>query len=112
MSRMTRYLKQTCMVEAYKVDGQGKPVQNRFGELEYMPPVQVKCRHEISNRDIKTDNGSVVRSTARYFFDTSVVIKADYRVDGDVVLIADGYVNGNGKLEGYEVWVSGKWLRD
>lgn len=105
MSRMTKFLKQTCKVEAYKVDESGNPAQNRFGEIAYEEPVVCKCRREQIVKDIQTQNGSLVRSTARYFLDEKFELKADYRIDGHVLLIVEEYTNERGLCEGYEVYV-------
>lgn len=105
MSRMTKFLKQTCKVEAYKLDESGNPAQNRFGEIEYEEPVVCKCRREQVVKDVQTQNGSLVRSTARYFLDEKFELKADYRIDGHVLLIVEEYTNERGLCEGYEVYV-------
>lgn len=104
MSRMTKFLRQRCVLEKY-VEENGQPKTNMFGELEYQKPISLKCRHEISHRDIQTTNGSIIRSTAVYYLDDSVEIKANYRLDGHVVVSILSYVNGFGAIEGYEVYV-------
>lgn len=104
MSRMTKFLKQRCSLERYILED-GKPKLNMFGELQYLPPISVKCRHEMSHKDIQTGNGSIVRATSVYYLDESVPILADYRLDGHVVISAISYVNAVGGIEGYEVYV-------
>ena len=104
MSRMTKFLRQTCVVERY-VEENGKPKLNMFGEVQYLDPVVLKCRHEQSHKDVQTSNGSIVRSTSVFYLDEAVEIKADYRINGDVVLSVISYVNAAGKVEGYEVLV-------
>lgn len=104
MSRMTKFLKQSCQLEKYVVDN-GQPKLNAFGELQYQLPIQLKCRNEMSHKDVQTANGSIVRSTAVYYLDESVPIMADYRIDGRVVVSVISYVNALGKVEGYEVYV-------
>lgn len=105
MSRMTKFLRQTCSVETYQLNEAGQPSHNAYGELLYNPPVTLKCRHEVAYKDIQTANGQLVRSTSRYFLDDVTEIKADYRIDGRVVLNVASYINGLGKCEGYEVYV-------
>ena len=105
MSRMTKFLNQTCVVEPYKVDAQGNAVLNMFGELQYAEGVSCRCRHEISFQNVQVANGSVVKSTARYFLDEKQEIKTDYRIDGRAVVSVSSYVNAFGGLEGYEVYV-------
>lgn len=105
MSRMTKFLKQKCQIEAYLVNENGVPETNRFGELQYYEPTIHKCRHEICFKDVQTSNGSIVKSASRYFLDESVNLKADYRIDGHVILAVESYINEVGKLEGYEAYV-------
>ena len=105
MSRMTKFLRQSCSLEKYLVEEDGQPSMNAFGELQYQAPIILRCRHEMSHKDIQTANGSIVRSTSVYYLDESEEIKADYRIDGCVILSAISYVNGLGAIEGYEVYV-------
>lgn len=104
MSRMTKFLKQKCTLEKLIVEN-GQPKLNDFGEFQYDVPIELRCRHESSHKDIQTSNGSIVRSTSRYFLDESTDIKADYRIDGKVIISVTEYVNGLGKVEGYEAYV-------
>lgn len=104
MSRMTKFLKQKCSLEKYAVEN-GQPRHNAFGELQYQPPVQLKCRHEMSTKEVQTANGSTLRATSVYYVDESEPILVDYRIDGHVVLSVISYVNALGNVEGYEVYV-------
>lgn len=104
MSRMTKFLRQRCTVERYVVEN-GQPKLNMFGELQYQPPVTLKCRCEASHKDVQTANGSVIRATTVYYLDDTTPIMAGYRVDGHVVVSVTGYVNSQGLVEGYEVYV-------
>lgn len=104
MSRMTKFLRQQCLLEKY-IEEDGHPQLNDFAEIQYAAPIEVKCRCEASHKDVQTTNGSIIRSTAVYYFDESHPIKADYRVDGRVVVSVIGYTNGLGLTEGYEVYV-------
>ena len=105
MSRMTKFLRQTCEVQPFKSDRRGNAILDDFGELMYLQPVQYKCRCERSHKDIKTTNGSLIRSTSRYYLDNSADIKPDYKIDGNIVLDVSEYINGLGQIEGYEVYV-------
>ena len=105
MSRMTKYLRQTCQVEAYQLDEKGDPDMDRFGNIIYSAAQTCKCRHETAFQDIQTANGSIVTSVARYYLDESLEIKADYRIDGRAVLTVSTLVNEKGLPEGYEVYV-------
>ena len=104
MSRMTKYLKQRCSLERF-VETKGVPKLNKFGEIQYQPAQTVRCRRESSHKDVQTANGSIVRSTARYFLDESVPVKVDYRIDGATVVSVVDYINNMGIVEGYEVYV-------
>lgn len=104
MSRMTKFLRQYCFLEKY-IEEDGHPKLNDFGEVQYAAPIKVRCRCEYSHKDVQTTNGSIIRSTAVLYFDESHPIKADYRVDGKVVISVIAYTNGLGLTEGYEVYV-------
>lgn len=104
MSRMTKFLKQHCSLEKFQsVDG--APKLDSFGNVIYEPPIRVRCRHEQSCKTLQTANGSIVRATSVYYVDESHEILPEYRIDGHVVISAVSYVNGLGKVEGYEVYV-------
>lgn len=104
MSRITKFLRQTCRLEKL-VEENGQPKLNTFGEFQYQEPIVLKCRHEISCKDVQTASGSIVRSSSRYFLDESQEIKPDYKIDGKVVISVIGYVNALGNIEGHEVYV-------
>lgn len=103
MSKMTKFLKQTCSIQAYATS-EGEPTYNEFGELIYGSGVTCSCRCEPLVRDLLTSNGSVLKTTSRYFLDESVDVKTDYLIDGHVVLSVETYINQVGKVEGYEVY--------
>lgn len=105
MSRMTKFLRQQCLVQPYQLDEHNNPQLNDFGELQYEPAFLCKCRHEIAFKDIQTTNGQLIKSTSRYFLDDSVEIKADYKIDDHTVLNVSTYINSAGQVEGYEVYV-------
>ncbi len=105
MSRMTKFLKQTCTVQAYKVTESGTPEQDRFGQIQYEEPVECKCRREKVVKDVQTANGSLIQATTRYFLDEVFELKVDYLIDGHVLLTVKEYTNERGKCEGYEVYV-------
>ena len=105
MSRMTKYLQQTCEVTPYLVNNNGKPVLNQFGETEYGNPVTCKCRHEIVVKDIQTLNGQLITSTSRYFLDESYPLFAGYLLDGEPIINIETYINEMGRIEGYEAYV-------
>lgn len=106
MSRMTKYLKQTCKVTPFVVDtATGKAELNKFGEIQYQRPVVCKCRHEIIIKDIQTQNGQLITSTSRYFLDESFPLRAGYLLDGEPIINIETYINEMGRIEGYEAYV-------
>lgn len=105
MSRMTKYLKQTCEVTPFEKQKNGKPKLNKFGEVQYLPPTTCKCRHEIIIKDIQTQNGQLITSTSRYFLDESQELLAGYLLDGEPIINIETYVNEVGRVEGYEAYV-------
>lgn len=105
MSRMTKFLKQSCNFSPATRDALGSTVLNTYGELSYETPVELKCRRESTTKDILTPNGSILRASTRYFLDESVVIRADDKLDGRVVLTVIEYTNQLGLCEGYECYV-------
>lgn len=105
MSRMTKFLKQTCSFASIQRDSSGTAILNRYGEVQYNAPVELKCRRERIVKDVQTSNGAVLKSTNRYFVDESVVISADDMIDGKVVLEVEEYTNELGLTEGYECYV-------
>jgi hypothetical protein len=76
-----------------------------FGEIQYQAPVTLKCRRETAHEDVQTTNGSIVRATTVYYLDDAVPILAGYRIDSHVVVSVTDYVNSQGLVEGYEVYV-------
>lgn len=105
MSRMTKFLRQKCLVQPYRVDKAGNPALNDFGELQYEPAKSRSCRHEVVFKDIQTANGQIIKSQSRYFLDESLEIKVNYKIDGNIVIEVSTYINGLGQCEGYEVYV-------
>ena len=102
MSRMTKFLKQTCSFEAAERDMSGKPAMNRYGELTYKPPITLKCRRERSTKDVLSVNGAVIRSETIYYTDEKQLIRTDDKLDGNVVVAVSEYTNEKGTVEGYE----------
>ena len=104
MSNMTKFLKQTCEFEPAQRSGD-LVVLNEYGDIQYYASETLKCRREKQVRDILTANGSILKASSRYFFDESVTIQADDRIDGHVVLSCEEYVDQFGQCVGYEVYV-------
>ena len=105
MSRMTKFLRQTCYIQPYELDPSGAPKLNDFGEIQYQKPIKCRCRKESSYQDVQTGNGHIVKAVTRYYLDESLKIRADYLIDDRAILTVNEYVNAQGLTEGYEVYV-------
>lgn len=105
MSRMTKFLRQTCQYEqcVHKADGSAK--LDKYGEPQYEPPVRIKCRKETLIQDVQTNTGAILKSTTRYFVDNRYHIRASDKFDGKCVLKVVEYTNQSGKVEGFECYV-------
>ena len=98
MSRITKFLKQTCLWDS-------RTGLNKYGENEYAPPEEVKCRRETFTRDVVDTNGFIIKSASRYFLDDTVEVKAGDRIDGFIVFTVEEYINEHGNREGFEIYV-------
>ena len=105
MSRMTKFLKQTCRIENARRNADGTTRLSEYGDVLYNASREAKCRREKYVRAVQTNNGAIVTASTRYFLDESVSIDADDRIDGHVVLTVEEYTNQFGTCEGYEVYV-------
>lgn len=105
MSRLTKFLKQTCQYESAQRDKNGKTKLNEYGDILYAKPKTLRCRREKLVTDIQTGTGAILKTSSRYFFDERVEVLADDRIDGHVVISAEEYTNQLGKCEGYECYV-------
>lgn len=102
MSRMTKFLKQTCTFEEAVRDSKGQLVMNKYGEPTYKRSCTLKCRREGATKDVLTSNGAVIRSESIYYTDESQLIRTDDKLDGKIVTAVSEYTNEHGKVEGYE----------
>lgn len=105
MSRMTKFLKQTCSFEKALRNSDGTTKLDKFGEVMYAAPKSIKCRRERIIKDVQTNTGAILSSSTRYFVDEVQVIEPDDRFDGKAVLEVEEYVNAQGATEGYECYV-------
>lgn len=105
MSRMTKYLRQTCLYEQCRRKEDGTVSLDMYGEPLYESPVKIKCRREVSVQDVQTNTGAILKSNTRYFVANTHSIKADDKLDGKYILKVTEYINQFGKAEGYECYV-------
>lgn len=102
---MTKFLKQTCVFEKALRNEDGTTKLDKFGEVMYASPRQLKCRREKVVKDVQTNTGAILSSSTRYFTDEAQPIDPDDRFDGKVVLEVSEYINSQGLPEGYESYV-------
>ena len=76
---MTKFLNQKCSYEQAKRNKFGEAQLDDYGEVQYNSRRSVKCRREQTVQDMQTGNGAILRSSTRYFIDSSVQLKADDR---------------------------------
>lgn len=105
MSRMTKYLKQTCILEQCKIKADGSIKLDKYGDPEYETPVHIKCRKETSVQDVQTNTGAILKSSTKYFIDNKYAIRANDKLDGMYILKVVEYTNQFGKPEGFECYV-------
>lgn len=105
MSRLTKFLRQSCVWEPAVRDAQGVVQLDDFGEVLYEPARPLRCRREKTIKDVQTNTGAILRSSTRYFTDETAEINADDRLDGHAVLVVEEYTNQLGRTEGYESYV-------
>lgn len=103
MGKMTKYLRQTAMIENVVLDENGKPELDVYGQPKFSTPVQSKCRKESYKARASTSYGQFVNFTTTYYFDESVKIHGGDKVDGQEVQSIEEYVDGMGTLVGYRV---------
>lgn len=104
MSRITKFLNQKCQHSRAIRDASGRPILNKYGEVERGLPTTRKCRKEKITKDVQTSNGSIVRSYSVYYFDETITVDVDDALDGNPVLSVSEYRNVMGVLEGYECY--------
>lgn len=105
MSRLSKYLKQTAVLEKVKKDASGLPVMDSYGKYTYESPVNIKCRREPAKMNVLSATGQYKNHSDTYYVDESVKIGIHDKLDGNLVLSVYDYVDGSGQLVGYEVSV-------
>ena len=103
MGKLTKYLKQTAVIENVVLGTDGKPQLDAYGQPSFGTPTTVKCRKEPYRVRATTGYGQFVNFTTTYYFDESVQIRSGDIVDGHEVQSIADYVDGLGNLVGYQV---------
>jgi hypothetical protein len=99
MSLMSRYLNQLAV---YREVDSSKDL-DIYGEPEYLEEKNLKCRREFSDREVEDRAGHIVQSRYTYLLDTTAKPKIGDLIDGLKILEVVDYVNGAGRLIGWEV---------
>lgn len=105
MSRMTKFLKQTCLWQKMVIDEEGHPVLNLYGDPTYEEPIKLKCRRERTLKDVITATGAVKRSDTTYYVDQAYEVSMGDLFDGKQIIAFSEYINEHGEVEGYMVVV-------
>lgn len=105
MSRMSKYLKQTCKWSKMLVDENGNAILDMYGDPTFAAEVIVPCRRERSLKDVLTLTGSVKRSATTYYIDERYDVSMGDLMDGKPIIDFEEYTNEHGKTEGYMVVV-------
>lgn len=105
LSRLTKYLKQSSTLEKVSTTPDGQPVMDAYGNYTYESPIMVPCRKESAMVSASTAYGKFVNHQSVYYFDETVSIHVNDKLDGHVVLQVYPYTGGEGELVGLEVHV-------
>ena len=103
MGRMTKYLKQTAVVEHHVRNEDGTAKLDAYGQPEFHAPITVRCRKEPYQARATTSYGTFVNYTNTYYFDETVKVRNGDKVDGHEIQSVEEYIDGLGKLVGYRV---------
>lgn len=102
MSRMTKFLKQTCKFKAVVRDADGNAVLDMYGAPQYTDERTLKCRRENRTENVLSAVGAVIRVSTVYYLDEAVEINQEDMLDGHPVLFISEYTNEHGLREGFE----------
>lgn len=105
MSTMAKFMQQTCSFERALRERSGDTKLNKFGDVLYASPKTLKCRRERVIKDVQTNTGAILSSSTRYFLDESQTLNPDDKLDGKAILELEEYVDAQGRVVGYEVYV-------
>lgn len=105
LSRMTKFLKQTCTWEKQLLDENGTPITDMYGDLSYESAITLKCRRERSLKDVLSNTGVISKSSTTYYLDELYEISIGDKIDGKVIIDFEEYTNEHGLTEGYMVVV-------
>lgn len=105
MARITKYLNQQCRFSTAKRDRDSQVVTDDYGNALYTQSRIVKCRCEVTHKDIWTTNGVVAKISRRYFLDVDTQPQVDDMLDGRRIVEVEAYTGLTGVIEGYECYV-------
>lgn len=93
MSRLSKYLNQKA--EYHKANG-----LDLYGEPQFHQAVEVSCRRERIVKDIKTTDGSLIKSFCTYYTDENAFLNVGDKLDGQSIIAVEDYIGSLGELEG------------
>lgn len=105
MSRMTKFLKQTAVIQLQVRDANGNAVLDLYGDPSYEAPISIPTRRERTIRDVLTATGAVMRSDTTYYIDEQHLVQIGDLIDGKPIIDFEEYINEHGLTEGYRVVV-------
>lgn len=105
MSRMSRYLRQKCVIARALLDDDGNVKLDRYGEALYGEGETFKCRREQKVEQVQTTDGVNLVSSKVYYLDETAKLSKTDRIDGMDILEFSEYTDGAGNLVGYEAYV-------
>jgi len=79
------------------------PVRDRYGAIGYLLPEKIKCRCEVSTKEIVTPSGRMVRVERTYYLARKV--RTGDKLDGKEVQYVEDWVSLSGKPAGWKAMV-------
>lgn len=76
-----------------------------YGNILYGNAKILPCRREKCVKEILTNSGTILKSTTRYFLDTTANVESTDLLDDCPILEMQEYTNSVGDVVGYECYV-------
>ena len=100
---LSGYLNQTAVLTRAERDTDGNAVMNNRGEVNYLAPVSVPCRRELSQREILTPDAQTIKTNWVHYLVTPVA--TDDVLDGLRVQLVEVWAGLGGATVGYKAVV-------
>lgn len=88
-----------------KRDKQGNILLDKFSEPTYGVAKVLKCRKARGTRSVATSTGFILQNTTVYITAISSPVNVDDRIDDNVVVAVEEYVDALGRVIGYKSYV-------